>query len=258
MSDSATQAHDGNGDEIFVGYLPMPNGHRRFLRLILPPLILGFIGAGSLLAWSYRSPGDGVWHANEPETFTGIVATEPYAMLRVADAESPAGVRTIMLVREGKHGAADIVKGLDGATVCVRGTILERDGNRVLEVIEPIEQVAGADVTVTNVPMETLSQVTVRGEIIDPKCFFGAMKPGEGKTHKACATLCIAGGIPPMFLIRGADGSRTYYLLANEAGASVTDAILPYVGDPIEVSGIVERRGDLLILKIQTGTIHRL
>ena len=45
-------------------------------------------------------------------------------------------------------------------------------------------------------PQVLADNVTLKGEIIDPKCYLGAMKPGGGKTHKACAMRCIAGGIP--------------------------------------------------------------
>ena len=41
----------------------------------------------------------------------------------------------------------------------------------------------------------------VKGEIVDPKCFFGVMKPGEGKPHKDCAIRCILGGIPPVLKV---------------------------------------------------------
>jgi len=259
MTEECTNPANSNGDEIFVGYLPTPPGQRRFLRLILPPLVLGFVGAGTLLAWTFRSPGDGRWNLDQPEEYVGVIATQPYAMIRVPDPDAPDGVRTILLVREGKRGAAEIARGLDGRIVRVRGTVLQRDGRQLLEVIEPIEPLAG-DVTAASQPAsnQPIGQVTVRGEIIDPKCYFGAMKPGEGKTHKECATLCIAGGIPPMFLVRGVDGSKVYYLLANEQGESVTQSVLPFIADPVELSGMVERRGDLLVLRIEPDSIRRL
>ena len=48
----------------------------------------------------------------------------------------------------------------------------------------------------------SLGVATLRGEIVDSKCYLGAMKPGDQKTHKACATLCIRGGIPPVLVER--------------------------------------------------------
>ena len=63
-----------------------------------------------------------------------------------------------------------------------------------------------------------LGGATLAGEIIDPKCYFGAMKPGEGKIHKACATLCLRGGIPPMFMTTDEQGRHVYYLLTKPDG----------------------------------------
>jgi hypothetical protein len=108
-----------------------------------------------------------------------------------------------------------------------------------------------------------LEVVTLQGEIVDSKCFFGAMKPGEGKTHKACATLCIRGGIPPMLITLDSSGQQTDYLLVDPEGRGLVgaslEAILPFVADAVEVSGAVEQRGELRLLRIDsTNTIRRL
>jgi len=34
-------------------------------------------------------------------------------------------------------------------------------------------------------PKEMISKMTLQGEIIDPKCYFGVMKPGKGKIHRS-------------------------------------------------------------------------
>jgi hypothetical protein len=106
-------------------------------------------------------------------------------------------------------------------------------------------------------PPEHLGTVTLRGEIIDSKCYLGAMKPGGGKTHKACAALCLAGGVPPMFVTRGADGHETYYLLASPAGGPVESQLHGFVGDPVEISGEVEQVDDIRFLKANPAAIRR-
>src|SRR5262249_47707822 len=99
---------------------------------------------------------------------------------------------------------------------------------------------------------------TLRGEIIDPKCHSGAMKPGDGKAHKACAVLCLRGGIPPIFL----DDSGARYLLLDEGGNALhgesLDAILPFVGDRVEVRGSTSASGDLKFLQTDVHQIRRL
>ena len=44
-------------------------------------------------------------------------------------------------------------------------------------------------------------ETRLKGEIYDPKCAFGAMKPGFGKPHRSCAIRCISGGVPPILRI---------------------------------------------------------
>jgi hypothetical protein len=102
------------------------------------------------------------------------------------------------------------------------------------------------------------SPVALSGEIIDPKCHGGAMKPGDGKAHKACATLCLRGGIPPVFL--ASNGQR--YLLVDEAGHALRDdrldEILPFVADDVEIRGMTARQGDVTLMMISPGAVRRL
>jgi hypothetical protein len=99
---------------------------------------------------------------------------------------------------------------------------------------------------------QPLGAVTLRGEVIDSKCYLGAMKPGGGKTHKGCAALCLAGGVPPMFVTRGTDGLETYYLLAAADGGPANDAVRDLVGDPAELAGSLENVEDVLLVRLAT------
>jgi hypothetical protein len=103
-----------------------------------------------------------------------------------------------------------------------------------------------------------VGRVTLQGEVIDPKCYLGAMRPGGGKTHKACAILCISGGIPPMLVTRDAENRETFYLLTTCDGAAANDSVLPFVGDLVEVQGNLLSTGDLLVLQLSPGGIRRL
>jgi hypothetical protein len=102
--------------------------------------------------------------------------------------------------------------------------------------------------------------VVLRGEVVDSKCFAGAMKPGEGKTHKACAALCLRGGIPAMFMAVE-DGKTVPYLLVDSQGKSPSgealERILPFVGDWVEIHARAGRWADLRILEISADGIRR-
>jgi hypothetical protein len=86
------------------------------------------------------------------------------------------------------------------------------------------------------------------GEIVDYKCFLGAMKPGDGKTHKACAALCISGGIPPMLVSFDERGTRTYTVLVLDQGR--TPDLAEAAGEPVRVSGRLEVKGGLRVLTV--------
>lgn len=69
----------------------------------------------------------------------------------------------------------------------------------------------------------------------------------------ACANLCMHGGIPPVFVTyEGSDlgGEATYFLLADPDGKPIDPALLDYTSLAVTLSGDVEKRGDLHILKV--------
>jgi hypothetical protein len=247
-------------DEFFVGYLPTPPGQKRFIRVLIAVLIPTVIAAGVVIARLQRDPGGGVWEIGTVRDFDGVVRAEPYAMLRTLDDEG--GVRTLLLVSTGKFGAVQRVRAVDGKAVRINGTILRRDGRWLLELAdgddavrpaEPAGDVA-AKLRVTEPVLH--GRVTLRGEIIDPKCYIGAMKPGGGKTHKACAQLCVGGGIPPMFVTRDAAGRETFYLLERGDGGPAHQDVLPFLGDPVELVGELSRQDDLLVIRIDDAGIR--
>jgi len=214
------------------------------------------------VAFEQRNPGGGVWKTDEAGEYTGIVEVSPYALLRT---KGPDGSQsTLMLVSEGKFGATARLTPFAGEAVRIRGTLLERDGRRMVEISSADDGVG----TITLSPEERnfliappstgQTRVTLRGEFIDPKCYIGAMKPGGGKTHKACAQLCVSGGIPPMFVTRTEALIEDYYLVVDSDNESAVDEVLPYLGDSVEVSGVVEMRGDLRVFRIDSKTILRI
>jgi hypothetical protein len=94
----------------------------------------------------------------------------------------------------------------------------------------------------------------VVGEVVDFKCYLGAMKPGSGVTHRGCAALCVQGGIPPALVVPNADGSETVYLLATEDGARANTLALPFVGGAAKVRGLVyEGPGGYEVIRIAPG-----
>src|SRR5439155_21577652 len=85
----------------------------------------------------------------------------------------------------------------------------------------------------------------------------GVMNPGALTPHRACAIRCISGGIPPVLLVRQTNGAALYFLLVSRDGHPVNKQVLNIVAEPVEISGEVERQGELLILRADPATYRR-
>jgi hypothetical protein len=93
-----------------------------------------------------------------------------------------------------------------------------------------------------------LGAMTIKGEIVDPKCYFGVMKPGQGKPHKDCAIRCILGGIPPVLKVTDENGRNNYYLITGENGERMNEAVKDFVAEPVSVTARAVRHDDWVVL----------
>ena len=96
--------------------------------------------------------------------------------------------------------------------------------------------------------------VTVRGEIVDSKCFLGVMVPGSGKTHKDCASLCLRGGIPPALYVQDRRGDSFVLLLTGTSGESMARKRCKSPVEAIDMTGRLQRQGGWLMLRTDPGT----
>jgi hypothetical protein len=220
-------------EDFFVGYLATPPKLSRFLRRVVPAILLVVVIAAGLIAARQRDPGNGEWDSQDRE-LEGTLVTQPYPMLLSRDG------RTFVLVAEGKHAIELPATATDGAILRVQGTIIQRGLLRLLEATK--FTAAGTNSSPAKIRVLSVESRTFRGEIIDPKCFAGAMKPGDGKTHKACAALCIRGGIPPAFV---ADTGEMFLL----TGLPI-EQVVSIVGEPVELNGIASAVGEIPILRV--------
>ena len=253
------------GDDFYVGYQGQaPPALGRFLRRIVLALVaLAAVVAVGLAA--LQGPFDpGVFEFGVERDFEGVLQERPYPLLLVPRPGAAGGEPSrFHLVAFGKRGAAAEIAGLDGRPARLRGTLIHRQGQTMVEVVagsvEPLDPaVSGSATAAPPGAGEDLGIQTLRGEIVDSKCFLGVMKPGRGKPHRACATLCIRGGIPPVLRVESAAGEHRHFLLTDTSGGSVNDRVLELIAEPVEITGRVERTGDLLLLRADPGSIRRL
>ena len=153
--------------------------------------------------------------------------------------------KVIFLTGKGKFGAEQTIANwelensnkLDGKQVTLQGTTASYNGVTFLELALQEASIALIDGNTTrkrdisnkSIPLE------LSGELVDPKCYFGAMKPGFGKIHKSCAIRCLSGGIPPVLVSEKGD----YYMVLLQENTSIED-IAKYIGKNADFSGMVK------------------
>jgi hypothetical protein len=239
-------------DSLYVGYLPLPPRHARFLRVFIPVSLWTLVILNGAILLAMTDPGAASWNTDDTVTISGVIREDGIPLVVTDEGEA------VLLVRDSKRGAFDGV--VRGGPVAIAGFILERDGRRMLEITE-----AEASRVATWAPGENpirearpVNPITLRGEILDAKCFLGAMKPGHGKTHKACATLCIRGGIPAAMRIRNPDGTEDIAVIVGPGFSPFPESLRAYIADPVEISGSMFRVGDLTMVAVDPATVRRI
>ena len=255
---------DGDKEDMFIGWAPAPSVDRRFLLGAMPLALAGTTGLSWLVASELDDPGAGAWLTNATHKVTGVLTRDPYPMIRFADPDAPFGIRTVLIVAQGKCTSALKLADVDGGTFTASGALIQRKDRQMLEVppfLEDWLEPAETPESIANLyqpTTENIGSLSLEGFIMDSKCFFGVMKPARGKTHKACASLCIRGGIPPSFWARSSDGRESIMLMTDSNGDPLGEDILPLVADPVSVTGEVIRVGDLLQLRANASDFRRI
>ncbi|MEO0400144.1 MAG: hypothetical protein AAF224_12070 [Pseudomonadota bacterium] len=249
-------------NEMFIGWAPAPSVDRRFLIGALPARGLAAAGGAYAVASNLSDPGAGSWNTGATHTVRGYLTRGPYPIIRTPDAAAPSGVRTTLVVAEGKCTSGLAVEAVDGRAVTASGVLIERKGRQMLEVpllldkwLEPAPALAASRAPGPTV--ESLGQATLRGTVMDTKCFFGVMRPARGRTHKACASLCIRGGVPPSFWARTKDGREAVLLMTDAGGEALGEEILPLVADAVEATGEIFRIDDIIQFRVDASAYRR-
>jgi hypothetical protein len=254
-------------DEFYVGYLdPAPPGIARWLRrFVACTFIVAAFLAGVLVA-SMQAFDPGGSEFTPERTYEGVIVLVPVPSLVIAREGMPGsmpGFSRYMLVGPGKDGADRIVAPFDGQAVRLEAVPVYRDGQTLLKLRgEPVHPLPpdGADhrrVAALEQAPKLLGAVTLTGEIVDPQCFFGLMKPGFGVPHRACAIRCLAGGVPPVLRSRDASGALRYHLLLGPQGERINRELLPWTADVLDVRGTEAAYGDLLAIHIDLASLRR-
>ncbi|MCI5081829.1 MAG: hypothetical protein MRY78_09060 [Saprospiraceae bacterium] len=249
-------------DEFYVGYQPKaPKKYGRFLTWFVVLTALVLLSLASVLVWEQSDYANGTFELGKLSEVEGVLRVRPVPMLKVPlgkDINGNTLYQTVLLIDFGKKGAEEAIQKMEaehgdlmGKVVRLEGTLIYHDGKSLLELTKS----EGAFISAKRDPNMRLNQFKelgfqrLQGEIADPKCYFGVMKPGEGKPHRSCAARCISGGIPPVLkTING--GTVEYYLVLGANGQAINQEVLPVVGEQIQLEGQVEEQDEWKILKV--------
>ena len=237
-------------DDFYVGYLPTPRKHRHFLRAFIPATLWALVMIAALYLSSFRPAGSGEWDTANLRSWSGVVRFDPYPSLVVAGDNGES--EEWLLVETGKIAADARAAFFEGKFTMVRGFALQRDGRRMIEIMPGREGIlAPVEGEIPAEPIaSSLGEVELSGEILDMKCYLGAMLPGDGLTHQTCARLCIDGGIAPMLVSRSVDGKLSYTLLTSALGGRANELVRRHVAVPVVVRGELIQRGGTRLLRL--------
>jgi hypothetical protein len=222
-----------NQSEFYVGYLPIPRGLKKVVRAVVVALGVTVAAIAILLVLMQRPFAAATFEFHEYWDFQGVLLTKPYPTLAVP------GEIPWLLAGPGKHGVSPPFP--EGRTVRFRGERIYRGDDHVIETLPGSWEDAGSG----RAPAGEIALGTVQftGEMVDSKCFFGVMNPGNGKVHRDCAARCISGGIPPAFLVRDGAGRTQTLLLANWRRE-----LLDHIAEPVTIRGRLVRSAGRLVL----------
>lgn len=243
----------------FVGYAPVPATLKPFLWTVTLALVAGAAILGYVAGTSQDDPGDAAVRGDfGRQTVVGIVELTPQPLFHVTQGtERIAAGRTLMMTAGGKAGVKDRAAALDGQLAQASGVILQRGDLEMLQLRGGRNGLRAADEgAATSVPEPVdLGRWRLAGEICDGKCLSGAMRPGRGLAHKACANLCLLGGVPAVFVSTQEVEGSDFLMVVGPDGSDLPQEAYDYVAQFVSVEGQIRRHGDLLIFAIDPNTL---
>ena len=214
-----------------------------FLASVCMTTMLLFGGLALALGAAANDPGGGNFSGDKD--LRGVIVAEPYPLLVLDPDEAHPNGHAILLSGGGKRGVQEQAVALNGKRARATGAGFKRGS---------IDTMVGVDLEPTEGPVSApvaapLGLWRLTGEICDGKCVSGVMRPGSGLAHKACANVCISGGVPPVLVVTAPVDGAGYLLMGDENGHPLPDAFRDRTGILQRMDGAVERVADVLIFR---------
>src|ERR1700739_4711060 len=171
-------------NDFYVGYVPKaPIALARFVRKIV--IALGFLAVtvALVLVVGQMPFANAAFEYGKARSFEGVIETQPFPVLLVARpgvAGQQEKYSRYLLGAPGKHGADELMAGLNGKHVRCQGQLIYREGETMVEIAPGSIAVTDTATTVAE-STKDLGAEMLTGEIVDSKCYLGVMNPGQGK-----------------------------------------------------------------------------
>jgi hypothetical protein len=221
-------------------------------------LIAAAAALGYWIGTAQDDPGNGAFRFDYGrQTVTGVIELTPQPLLHVVEGNDriPSG-HTLMLSAPGKFGVMPRAQPLAGQLATASGVLLERGDLDMLQIRGGADGLEAAEGEAPRTVSEPLGRWKLAGEICDGKCLAGAMRPGRGLAHKACANLCLAGGVPPVFVSNKPVEGSEFLMITGPNGTEMPEQAYDYVAQFVTLEGEVTRHGDLLVLAMDLTTLQ--
>ena len=228
-------------DPFFVGWRGRPVSG--FLIGVCALAFVLFSGLALAIGSAVNDPGGGAFAGDKD--LTGVVVAEPYPLLILdPDADHPNG-HAVLMSGGGKRGVQAQAEALAGKRARATGAGFKRGSIDMLLV----DTLAAADGTAPEPAVAVLGTWRLTGEICDGKCVSGVMRPGDGLAHKACANVCISGGVPPVLVTTAPVEGAGFLLMGDRNGHALPASFRDHTGLPQRMDGTVRRIADVSIFQ---------
>jgi hypothetical protein len=245
-------------EDFFIGWAPTSKSNRRLLLTGGISLMAGGIGLMTLLASAHEPVGKGQWDQSQTVNLTGMMVTKPWPHLLIV--EQGRELKTVFLVGSGKQGLSQETLLPDGALATATGSIIKRGSYAMMAISGLKAHQGNQNDTITHAQPKIVNEapVLLSGEILDAKCWFGAMRPSSGKVHKACASLCVRGRLPVAFCSKGCGDEGDLMVFVRPDGTAHDQELLPFVADPVAITGRIVRVNNMKQLRADISDIRYL
>ncbi|MEO7768580.1 MAG: hypothetical protein ABIS01_14215 [Ferruginibacter sp.] len=253
-------------NDFYIGWMPnAPGGFAKHVKKVVLFLALLVVVMGVVLALSQKKFGTGNFEFGKLTEIKGTYSKTPVPNIKIINGRDIWGnysYITAPLVGYGKHGADGIIASLekdnktslDKKEITLKGVLLYNEGKLIVQIDahdKPLVHIGPVITSADLLPnLKELGIQKVKGEIIDPKCYFGVMKPGLGKPHRDCAIRCILGGIPPLLRVQNDNGASNYYIIVGPNGEKMNQAVQDFVAEPVALEGKLVQYDDWVVMYV--------